>query len=296
MPSATPTRAKVWLWMSIAVAVLAIGASAVGLLAEEQVYGDETPNWAAQAVGQDIANLVAFPLMMILAIAALRGSLRAYIAWLGVVIYSAYSYAIYAFDIHFGPLFLVWVAILGLSAYALIGALTTLDPARVKSAYAERVPTRSASAILLTIAGAFSLLWLAEIIPAMFSGTPPETLAEVGLPTNPVQVLDLALFLPAAALAGVLLARHRPFGYVLAPSMLVAMVLLSIGIVSLTLVVGSRGLGAAPGVAVAIALLTVVELVAAVALLRRIGNDELRIAVREGADGTRDQAATERTG
>jgi hypothetical protein len=61
----------------------------------------------------------------------------------GILVYSVYSYAIYAFDVRFNALFLVYVAVLGLSIYALIGGLTAVDPVRVKAAFGQRVPVRS---------------------------------------------------------------------------------------------------------------------------------------------------------
>jgi hypothetical protein len=83
----------------------------------DSVYARETEDFAAQGVGQDIANLIAYPILLLLAWAASRGSVRAYLAWLGILIYSGYSYAIYAFDVGFNALFLVYVAVLGLSIY-----------------------------------------------------------------------------------------------------------------------------------------------------------------------------------
>jgi hypothetical protein len=44
----------------------------------------------------------------------------------GTAVVHRYNYAIYAFSVHFGPLFLVWVAVLGLALFALIGGLTAL--------------------------------------------------------------------------------------------------------------------------------------------------------------------------
>jgi hypothetical protein len=55
--------------------------------------------------------------------------LRAYLGSIGVLAYSVYAYAIYVFDIHFGPLFIVYVAVFGLSIWALIAALASLDGA-----------------------------------------------------------------------------------------------------------------------------------------------------------------------
>lgn len=55
-----------------------------------------------------------------------KGSVKAFLVWSGVLLYLIYAYVIYAFDVHFNSLFLVYVAILGLSFYALIGSLLHL--------------------------------------------------------------------------------------------------------------------------------------------------------------------------
>src|SRR5687768_10792482 len=112
---------SIWLRLSVLIAFLATAGSLVGILFDETIYGQETANWAAQSVGQDIANLIAFPAFVVAAFYAARGSMRAYLVWLGLLVYSAYTYAIYSFALHFGPLFLVWVATFGLSIYTLIG-------------------------------------------------------------------------------------------------------------------------------------------------------------------------------
>ena len=106
----TGHRVLPWLWLSLPIAVLAMTGSLIGIVLDDEIYSEETANWAAQSVGQDIANLVAFPVLLLLALLAGRGSMRAYLGWAGVLVYSAYTYAIYVFDVHFGPLFLVWVA------------------------------------------------------------------------------------------------------------------------------------------------------------------------------------------
>jgi len=269
LPEPVPRR---WLWLSLPIAALAFAASLPGILVDS-IYAEETANWATQAVGQDVANVVvAYPALLVLAALAARGSLRAALAWMGVLVYSAYTFAIYAFSVHFGPLFLVYVAVLGLSAYALIGGLTSLSPERVAASVAPAAPRRSTAVLLIAVASAFALLWLAEILPGVFAGTTPEALVEVGLPTNPVYVLDLGLLLPAAMIAGVLLLRGRALGYVLAPVILVALIALGVGIVSVIAVAPFRGEAAMPAVGVVIGALTLLQLVVAVRFLRRIGS------------------------
>ena len=205
-------RTSLWLWLSFPIAALAIVGSVVGIVFDHAIYSKETANWAAQSVGQDIANLVAFPALLVFAFAAAHGSLRAYLGWIGILVYSVYTYAIYTFDAHFGPLFLVWVGVFGLSIYALIGGLATLDPARVKSRNTGLAPIRFTSVLLVGTGSVFYFLWLSEIVPPMVSGTTPEALREVGLPTNPVHVLDLAVFLPSVLAAGVLLGEAARVG------------------------------------------------------------------------------------
>jgi hypothetical protein len=256
-----------WLLLSLPIALLAIAGSVLGLTFENTIYGRETADWAAQAVGQDIANLLAFPAMLVAAYFAARGSTKAHLVWMGLLVYSAYSYAIFTFALHFGPLFLLWVAVFGLSVYALIGAFTNIDAIRVRDSIAG-TGEGFAARLLVVIGSAFALLWLSEILPAMFAGDTPDALKEVGLLTNPVHVLDLALFLPALVIGGVLLARQRPLGYVLAPVLLVATSFLAIGIVSLMLVSVARDIESAPAVGVAVALLALIEALAAWRLLR----------------------------
>src|SRR4051794_13773590 len=176
-PLALRRGASIWLRLSAPIALLALASSLTGLLVD-RTYANETANWAGQAVGQDIANLVAFPALAWCAIAAAGGSLRAYLLWLGLLAFSAYSFAIYAFAMHFQPLFLVHVAVFGMSVYALIGGLASLDVARVKASFPERAPVRWTAALVFAIGSIFALLWLPELIPATLQDEPPASLAE----------------------------------------------------------------------------------------------------------------------
>jgi hypothetical protein len=268
-----------WLWLTVPIAVLAAAASVIGILVDD-IYAKETANWAGQGFGQDIGNLIAYPTLLVLAYAATRGSLRAYLACIGVLAYSVYTFAIYVFDIHFGPLFLVHVAVFGLSIWALIGALASLEITVVKSAFGQRTPVRSTSALLIVIGCAFALLWLSEILPAMLDGTTPQSMIDAGLVTNPVHVLDLSVLLPAALMAGLLLRRGRAWGYVLAPVVLGALVFLSIGIIAAMTVLAVRGEGASLGVAGFLSVLTVLEMLAWVRFLRSIHPDGLAAVTR----------------
>jgi hypothetical protein len=65
-------------------------------LSVKSIYAGLTPVFLPQALAQDIANLaIVSPLWLILAILALRGSLRSYLLWIGVLIFTIYNYVIY---------------------------------------------------------------------------------------------------------------------------------------------------------------------------------------------------------
>jgi hypothetical protein len=228
-----------WLWLSVPIAMLAVGASLSGIFLGS-VYAKETENFAAQSVGQDIANLVAYPVLLLMAWAAGRGSVRAYLAWLGVLVFSVYSYAIYSFDVRFNGLFLVYVAVLGLSIYALIGGLAVVDPDRVKAAFGSKAAVRSTWIVLVIVAALFYIQWLSEDVPAILGGKTPQSLLDAGLPTSPVHVLDMAVLLPAVLVTGVLLSKRRAWAFFLAPVLLTALILLALAIVTLMAVLQLR--------------------------------------------------------
>lgn len=247
-----------WLWLSIAAALLAIAGSIVAL-AVKSIYAGLTPVFLPQALAQDIANLaLVAPLWLLLAALALRGSLRAYLLWLGVLTFTVYNYVIYTFSIPFGPLFLLWVAVFSMSIYALIGGIATVNHQAVKSAFTSRRATLVTGWVLIITAVLFGLLWLSEDVPALLSGARPQSLIDMALPTNPVHILDLAFFLPAVIATGVLLIKQRPLAYTLAPTFIVFLILTGIPILLTPVVQTARGEAAAWGVVLPIGALTAV--------------------------------------
>jgi hypothetical protein len=232
---------RVWAGLSAGAALLAIAGSVVGLLASGHVYSRETSALSNAAAAQDLVNLVLVsPLLLVLAVRAYRGSLRSWMCWLGCLAFTVYNYAIYAFSIHFGPLFLVWIMVLGLSLFALIGGVTALDPSALSARFAGR-PVRLPGWFLIVVAVLFALLWLSEIVPDLLAGRPSTSATEWNVPTNPVHVLDLAFFLPAACLSGVLLLRHRWLGYGTAAGQLVWLELTCLPILVTPFIANLRG-------------------------------------------------------
>ena len=246
--------------ISVAAALLATATSLADVF-WPGAYARETAAWAVQGVGQDIANLPV-ALVLVACAARLRGraSLAALCAWLGSLVYLIYAFAIYAFAMHFGALFLAYVTVLGLSFHAFAGMLMALDVAAVVAPLRDHPSRAGAGNLLIAIGVMFAGLWLGEDVPHVLSNTPPPSLGETGLLTNPVHVLDLAFVLPAVIVAGVQTKRRQPWGLLLAPVLLVFTVTMGAAILTLFAVSAAHDL---PVPAPAVAMVAVIVLLSA---------------------------------
>jgi hypothetical protein len=268
--NAASRSTTVWLWLSILAALLAMTGSVIAL-SVNSIYAGLTPSFLPQALAQDIANLaVVSPAWLVLAVLTLRGSVRAYLLWLGVLIFTIYNYVIYTFSVPFGPLFLLWVAVFGLCVYSLIGGVISADHKTIESAFTSRRANQVVAWFLIITAVLFGLLWLSEDVPALLASATPQSLIDMGLPTNPIHILDLGFFVPAVIATGVLLLKRKPYAYTLAPSFIVFLILTGIPILITPLVQAARGEAAQWGAVVPIGTLTVMLLGVLVWLLSTI--------------------------
>jgi len=214
--------------------------SGAGILFKS-TYAKETVSWASQAMGQDLINVfLIFPLLVICLYLMRKGSWRAILVWLGILIYMVYCYALYAFFIHFGPLFLIYIVILGLSFYSLIGGMMQIDKEEIRQNLIGH-SHRPASIFLMTVSGLFFLLWLADILRALITGSLPQGVSDIGLLVNPVQVLDLALLLPASTIISILLWKQKSLGYVLAVPLMIFFATMGIAIVCMMFILSQKG-------------------------------------------------------
>ena len=227
------TRTPVWLWLTVPIAIL-VTIAAVSELLVDGLFRGHTPYLVAQAIGQDVITLVvALPALVVGATLASRGSERARLVWLGVLVYLVYTYVIYAFQVRFNSLFLVYVALLGCSLYALIGGLATADFAKIRARFTDKTPVKAVSIFLAVVALLFYFTWLSEVIPALIVGDVPQSVIDNGAPTNGVHVLDMAWMLPAMALAALWLWRRHPLGYALAGILLTFTSVLLLAIITM---------------------------------------------------------------
>ena len=207
-PVQTITRAQAMLGASVVVALGIATASAYGLLADEPYRSlPEATVFAAR--GQDVVSLVVAVALVVLALPARLTPTR-FLAWLGLLAYVVYSYAIYLTGVPMNRVFLVYVLIESVAGAALLAGLWHLAAMRWPTTASRRL-RRGTGWMLVVVAVLFAGLWLSTLLPFAFGGSPPDPEGVGGTP-YPVFVLDLVVVLPAIAAVGVLLLRSHRLG------------------------------------------------------------------------------------
>lgn len=238
-------RPSEWI-LSLLIIAFGTAAAAAGLFAPE-LYRDAA-SVLPQAMGQDAVTLfVIVPLLGIATTFMWRGSLGGRLLWLGSLGYMAYAYGTYALWARWNPLFLLYVAVFGLSLYAVALGLVRTDAARVALAVRGRIPTRLIAGFLVATAVLVSALWLAEQVTALVSGVVPPSIVQLEAGTNVVHVFDLGIVMPAFVIAAVLLLRGRPWGPVLAAMLLVKAATIGLAVLAMIWFMARSGYGADPG-------------------------------------------------
>jgi hypothetical protein len=259
---------KVILGLSLPLVALLVLCSAVGLY-NPGIYELSTPNWLTQTVVQDGVNLFLIaPVLIVAALYAFQGVKFAFLMWGGTVGYLVYTFLIYCFSVHFNVLFPIYCLVLGLSVFSLAWFVFTQMRSPVVTSLDSKLLLKLTAIYFIVISSGFYILWLFEIVPAAFSNKIPESLSEAGLVTNPVQVIDLSVFLPLVFITGVMAIKGRPFVAVLIPVILIFFVLMDATIGTLTLVLSRNGLGGSPVVALSMGILALVSIILLIMFVR----------------------------
>lgn len=204
--------------LSGAIAALMIAASLAGLLVDG-LYHEGA--WAREAFrGGDVITLtVAAPLLIISLIMSIRGSHRAEPVWIGMIVYTLYNYAYATFGTAFNDVFLLHIALFSMSVFALACAIPNLDLAVIGRTFRDAIGARTIGVFLVIVGAGQGGLWIFLVVRNAITG---EVLHDIPVwGQHLVFALDLALLVPSLVLAGVLLARRRPFGFLLGTAMAV---------------------------------------------------------------------------
>lgn len=236
----------------ITLLVLSVIISSLGGILLDDMYIRATANWQAQSIAQDIVDLfLGVPLLIYGAISWQKGNRTSLFMLLGTLLFFLYTFIIYAFDVHFNRFFLIYCLTLGLTFYTLMYVVLTLKRDELKNWFDVTKKATYATIFMYVVAFVFYFLWLSTIVPPMLSGEVPKELVEVGLPTNPVHIIDLVFFLPSLIIVANMMKKGKWQAYFAAASFMVFSVVMALSIAGLIIYMELKGVGAGYAVAVA---------------------------------------------
>jgi hypothetical protein len=292
----TSVVAKGVVCLVAAVAVPAFIAAAVGLLWQGdgasftfttlrgdsvQVYGEglyrfDTVMGGSGYRGVDLATLlVGLPLLVGSTILWRWGSLRGTLLLIGALSYFLYNYASLALGASYNRLFLVYVLTFAASLFALVLVLTAFDRAAFAASLSPHMPTRGIGAVLLATFGVLTAVWLLPAILAAVADEAPSVLASYT--TVITWALDIAIILPLALVAAILVLRDKPLGYLIAAPILIVTLMLGPALTAMTVAQLLAGVAFTPaeliGPVAGFLVLSLFGMAGAVALLRNVGRD-----------------------
>ena len=198
------------------------------------LYQHDTLFFGAGNRGADAVTLViGIPLLAVATVLYRRGSLRGGLLLLGAQTWFVYVYSSYALAVALNDLFLVYVALFTASLWALILTARSFDVDALAARISQAMPRRALGIFLLASAAITLTIWLMEPLAALVTGDVPEVLQTWStLFTN---ALDIAIIVPAVAVAGWLVLRGDALGYLIALPLLVLESLLAPMIVAQTI-------------------------------------------------------------
>jgi len=232
------------------------------------LYHYDTVSTAAQEQGQDVITLVVvLPALAVFTWLAFRGSLRGKLLLTGTLGYFLYTYMSMAFLTAYNQFFLVYVALFSLSLYAFILSMMSFDLASLPHHFSERLPRGWVAGILFAVGGFLFLAWIGRIgQPFLANQIPPLE----NTTTLVIQAMDLGLLVPLTFLSGILLLRRSAWGYLLASVAVMKFLTYGLAVSTMALNMLLRGVPDSIVILIAFPALTLLNLIAAVLLLKNI--------------------------
>jgi hypothetical protein len=238
------------------------------------LYHWDTMSTAAQMQANDLVTLVVgLPLLAVSFWLARRGSLRGRLLLTGTLGFTLYTYMSMCFGAAYNRLFLVYVALFGLSIYAFILSMMSFDLAALPARFSDRLPRRGIAGVFIFTAAFLALAWLGRVAATFAPGAIP---ALENTTSMFIQAMDLALIVPLCVLAALLLLRRSPWGYLLASVAVLKFVTMGLAVSLMGLNQARVGAPVSAVELVVFPIITLLNLGLAVALLRNITERSVR--------------------
>jgi len=209
--------------LSFIIASLMAIASIAGVLFRSRIY--PTDELLSTFISNDVVNLlIGLPIILGSMLLAMRGKLIGLLFWPGALFFVLYNYFIYVLAMSFNLAFLLHLTLITLSVYTLIILIASIDGKPIQQRLAGNVHERIVGGILVGM----GLLFFLQVVGVMINSLANQI---------PITVTELALHVsdflisPALVIGGMLLWRHKEFGYVSGLGLLFQTSMLFVGLI-----------------------------------------------------------------
>jgi len=177
------------------------------------IYQHMSADVAIQGIAQDYVTLcIGIPLLLISLRVYRKHSRKHHFVLAGTLGYFWVTFLFYTAMGMYNIMFLGYVALLGLSFFALLNSLFSFNMSQINQYFSNKAPTKWVGGFLIVNSISIALLWLSIVIPPLIDGSIyPAALQHYT--TLIVQGFDLGFLLPLAFVAGVFLIKRKPLGY-----------------------------------------------------------------------------------
>ncbi|HEU0295284.1 MAG TPA: hypothetical protein VFR47_21265 [Anaerolineales bacterium] len=233
------------------------------------LYYYDTVSSAAQMQGNDIIALfVGLPLLVISTWLAFRGSVRGRLLLTGTLGFFLYTYLSMSMLTAYNMLFLVYVVLFAMSLYAFILSMLSFELADLSRHFSEKLPRGWIAGVLFAVGGFLFLAWIGRVMPELLYRETPAALENTT--TRVIQALDLALIVPLAVLAGILLLRRSAWGYLLSSVAILKGLTMALAVSAMAINMALKGVPDTVAIMIPFLVLTALNTVVAVLLLKNI--------------------------
>jgi hypothetical protein len=212
---------------SLLIAVLMTVASILGLIHPQTTYPTEALRQAFFA--NDVVNLIiGLPTLLGALWLTWRGRLVGLLFWPGALMFVLYNSLAYVFSIPTSWSYLLYLILVVLSTYTMIGLMASIDVAAAGRLLSGAVPDRFSGAILILL-GTFNFLRVFVVMATAIADP-------LSVPATDLSVLPSDLMLsPAWIIGGILLWQRKALGYASGLALLYQGCMLFIGLIAFLL-------------------------------------------------------------
>jgi hypothetical protein len=215
-------------------------------IAGQGLYEHDTLFTAAAARGTDLATLlVSLPLLLVAFLSYRRGSRRGAFLLAGALAYFLYYAASRSLATAYNSFYLIYLALFSACFFAFVLALTAFDLHSLPARFSPGLPHRGLAAFMFVAGLGTAFIWLSDALAALLLNRTPDALGSHT--TLVTYTLDVGLIVPAALLAGVLLLRRAPLGYLLTGALAIMLAQVGVMVICQTVVQLQAGIQFEPG-------------------------------------------------